>query len=651
MADRAENAGEDGRLPWPLTGAALVAFAALYLTGGRFVGLPVMAIVLLASYATSWRMASGRAMRWGLRIVAFAIITMAVGIPRDSAAMWYFVPGYTSLIGYLLAAELVLPAWQRGAGGWGRRSWGVLLLLSALVMTAATNTYQRPPIHVLAPVYMLLAALSLRAMGRAGAADAPVRVKRLVALRVATVVLTLGLGSAIVMAVTRYDQRIATWAVELLREQRPSRTMAIGFAGAPRLRAIFNPEQSPERALLIEGPPGERHLRVLAFDVYDNTQWGPAVAQRTFAGAGPMSSPAGGQRLRITRLMDALDLLAVPSDATAVVADGALERDEMGALRDHESGGNPPYDVVVRPAAGEVVALGAKPDAARRARALVVPAEVDARVAELARHVAGEGDAATKVVRIQQYLRSNNAYSLSFQPAGEPLSDFVLNKRAAHCQYFASAMVVMARAAGVPARFVTGYYAHEAYGDGRTVVRERDAHAWAECWVDRLGWVTADATPAGGRPDGLFPETPKWRQWWERLKDVPGNVRRWFGRLSRETVIAAIAIPAAVAAGVWVVRFVRMRRRRVSAGGVGYASPRAELLEAGRRFEQWLRRRGLPCAAARTWREHLTSLRGRPSDDWAACLRFVDAYDDARFGGGGDDTVSRVREALDGLEH
>jgi transglutaminase-like putative cysteine protease len=74
---------------------------------------------------------------------------------------------------------------------------------------------------------------------------------------------------------------------------------------------------------------------------------------------------------------------------------------------------------------------------------------------------------------------------------------------AGHCEYFATAMVILARAAGIPARYVTGYLQGERNRFSRRfVVRQSDAHAWAEVYFPGAGWVTFDATPAAGRGTG-----------------------------------------------------------------------------------------------------------------------------------------------------
>ena len=106
---------------------------------------------------------------------------------------------------------------------------------------------------------------------------------------------------------------------------------------------------------------------------------------------------------------------------------------------------------------------------------------------------------------------------------------------------FGSAVVVMSRAAGVPARFVTGDYAHERSGKNELTVRQRDAHAWAECWIDGTGWITVDATPASGLPDQLFPEPSKWKKFWEDVMDIPGRIKQWFMDLAQKQFILLIA--------------------------------------------------------------------------------------------------------------
>ncbi len=77
----------------------------------------------------------------------------------------------------------------------------------------------------------------------------------------------------------------------------------------------------------------------------------------------------------------------------------------------------------------------------------------------------------------------------------DSIDDFIFNTRRGFCGHFASAFVTMMRAAGVPSRVVTGYQGAEWNPVGRYfTVRQSDAHAWAEIWVDGRGWTRVDPT-------------------------------------------------------------------------------------------------------------------------------------------------------------
>lgn len=82
-----------------------------------------------------------------------------------------------------------------------------------------------------------------------------------------------------------------------------------------------------------------------------------------------------------------------------------------------------------------------------------------------------------------------------------PLEDFLFRYKSGHCEYFASAMVLLLRSQGIPARLVTGFLGGE-YNrlEGYYVVRQVNAHAWVEAWIEGEGWRTFDATPPDGRP-------------------------------------------------------------------------------------------------------------------------------------------------------
>ena len=97
------------------------------------------------------------------------------------------------------------------------------------------------------------------------------------------------------------------------------------------------------------------------------------------------------------------------------------------------------------------------------------------------------------------------SYSLTPPPLGsDPIDDFLFVTRTGFCGHYASAFVDMMRAAGVPARVVTGYLGGQWTPYDRTlIVRQSDAHAWAEVWLDGRGWTRVDPT-AVVEPERLY---------------------------------------------------------------------------------------------------------------------------------------------------
>ncbi|MCP4399537.1 MAG: transglutaminase domain-containing protein [bacterium] len=105
------------------------------------------------------------------------------------------------------------------------------------------------------------------------------------------------------------------------------------------------------------------------------------------------------------------------------------------------------------------------------------------------------------LVKTAAFFQTQFSYSLDLtadSQADTPLTDFLLNTRRGHCEYFASATVLLLRAAGIPARYAVGYSADGLYPGRWTVVRGRDAHAWVLAYVDGR-WQDFDTTPASWR--------------------------------------------------------------------------------------------------------------------------------------------------------
>lgn len=107
---------------------------------------------------------------------------------------------------------------------------------------------------------------------------------------------------------------------------------------------------------------------------------------------------------------------------------------------------------------------------------------------------------AEKRLAIQTFFAHKFTYSTWQGPekwsTNTPLARFLLARRSGHCEFFATATVLLLRELGIPARYAVGYAVHETAGTGY-VVRERDAHAWCLAWNRQTGtWDDFDTTPA-----------------------------------------------------------------------------------------------------------------------------------------------------------
>jgi hypothetical protein len=112
-------------------------------------------------------------------------------------------------------------------------------------------------------------------------------------------------------------------------------------------------------------------------------------------------------------------------------------------------------------------------------------------------------DPAAAAAALERELSTRFRYTLEVPRAGaHPTEEFLFERRAGHCETFASAMALALRELGIPSRFVTGFAGGELGFLGRyLIVRGRDAHAWVEAWCGpERGWLTFDPTPPSGRP-------------------------------------------------------------------------------------------------------------------------------------------------------
>ena len=130
---------------------------------------------------------------------------------------------------------------------------------------------------------------------------------------------------------------------------------------------------------------------------------------------------------------------------------------------------------------------------------LALPDNINQRTKRLAMQLKADGDEAQFVEIVLDYFRNQEFfYTLSPPLLGEQaMDDFLFGTRRGFCEHYASAFVHLMRAGGVPARVIVGYQGGTINPvDDYMIVRQSDAHAWTEVWLNNRGWVRVDPTAA-----------------------------------------------------------------------------------------------------------------------------------------------------------
>lgn len=417
---------------------------------------------------------------------------------------------------------------------------------------------------------------------------------------------------------------IAALDRNLQRSQRQPVPVNIGISQLPALQLGQSLEGSPPTAVILRVrvgaplPPGPwpRYWRARVFNFYMGTNW----TTNANIGQFPASAiDAGGLPGAIVQEIDDLrsdrTILAALPDVLAIDLAAQGERLPDGALAALTAPGTAThYRVLSRPQ--ELAAPprfdGPPPDLSSY---LVLPAGYPQRVADLAVAVAGSRTTPyQRALALEAYLRGLN-YTYTVQPipiGGDAVEQFLFTMRAGYCTYYASAMAVMARSLGIPARLAIGYATGEYdQASGAYLVRESDAHAWPELYIDGR-WLPFEPTPIRvlpARTSGASAATPT-------PAPAPAEQPGTQGLLIWAVVLAIVAGLAAL--GLWWGRWQR---------------PRPLVLDVQARLERDGGRAGVPWPAGATLHEYSALLAPRIGAAASELTLVVELVEQARYSG------------------
>jgi hypothetical protein len=627
---------------------------------------------------------SGRATPLWIRFLpaAGASITVAyVGVAGDLDS----IPRNIA-IGTLIASWIAPLFFARREVG----SHGTVVLAIAAVV-AAGQTRIGPLYGVLAGIFLLACLASMRAartkrltiLGGGGLTKSGLPVRALIALPLIALPITISLLIGLPWLAEKAQRRFSGMFGG-------DNTMATAFSTNMMLGATHGMFQSDAVVMRIEGLNAEarirqvEYLRGAVYDDYDLLRW-----QTSFAGAERsitdadfdtrhIEADASAWRITLSRNAPRGNDMRwfLPANACDITTkEQRVEIDHFGVSR-RAINDEVPQSMTFRVAGTAckeqpAALLPPTPRDLRLAYRNTEARKLAAQLTPIANAWVAKANATTKRAKlkaIERELATSYEYSLAVDrtPSVDPVIDFLTIHKAGHCEYFASAMVLLARTQGISARLVGGYHTTEVNPlTNQVVVRDRNAHTWVEAWIDdeEVGGSSASANTDPGSTITTTSTTASTAGAWYPYDPTPAveslgrrsrfqQVTDLISSLIERAIITlrrlgplgiAIVLASALAvyyAGRAVVRFVRtqlqIRRRRRSGRRLGdddIPLPCFVSLESALKSAGHARDESEPIEAfARRLRAS--------SLPWAKdVVRALQTYAELRYGNIGDETV------------
>jgi protein-glutamine gamma-glutamyltransferase len=374
------------------------------------------------------------------------------------------------------------------------------------------------------------------------------------------------------------ETALGGWIAELLRtstDPRECRT-SIGHSGEIPL--------SSKIVLRLRVPPGDVPPTLLREGAYDAYRRGTWTAGSNDFGLAVVNPQGTAWLLPPKKLFSRVEIAGyfTSDEALLPLPHGTFEIEDFpGNLRTNRLG-----------VASVTVALplldfradywtGPSMDAAPGPTDLAVPDEERPALIDVAQRLGLDKMTERQKIRaVSRFFQENFHYSLNGpsrigrNDRKSPLAQFLTNTMSGHCEYFATATVLLLRQAGVKARYITGYAVPESAHHGDTyLVRERHRHAWALVYHTETGiWEQIDNTPSAWA-DVAEASTP----WWEGSTDFLSNLyfdfSKWRTGKSSFSRYAQWALAPLILYLVWRIFSTRRRQQKHSGAGAGPGAP------------------------------------------------------------------------------
>ncbi len=256
------------------------------------------------------------------------------------------------------------------------------------------------------------------------------------------------------------------------------------------------------------------YWRLRVYDVYSNSQWSNGPVYKDYL-LSSQRLPSPGYKslvpvkIRVTTWMPQLGMVYVPGIPTSVgkqvdvsiTTDGGSQADVLAIFTSPKLRNGERYRAEVEVSSAtqsELTAAGTDYPQWILDRYLQVPSTLSPQIRNLSQELtAAQSTPFDKAVSVTNYLRSNISYqsTVSAPPVGTDVIDwFLFDYKKGFCNYYATAEVLLLRAAGVPARLAVGYAQGTQTSKNQYSVVARDSHAWPEVYFPGYGWIPFEPT-------------------------------------------------------------------------------------------------------------------------------------------------------------